>query len=101
VRSVTRANVAESLRNTRARLALGAEDDGIGLILLSERLRLAEPDKLASELDATRRRYAKLQLRLIELDEQRDRLDAPDRVVADTLGGHRQRRGPGNGSLAR
>jgi len=81
-----RANVAESLRNTRARLALGAEDDGIGLILLSERLRLAEPDKLASELDATRRRYAKLQLRLIELDEQRDRLDAPDRVVADTLG---------------
>ena len=86
-RSAQRAGnaVAESLRNTRARLDLGADGDGVGLILLSERRRLEEPDQIARELDATRRQLARVQLRLIELDEQRDRLDAPDQAVEEAL----------------
>lgn len=80
-----RAAVAEALRNTRARLALGAEDEGVGLILLSERRRLVEPAQLMRELDATRRDYARIQLRLIEIDEQRDRLDAPDEAIRSVL----------------
>jgi potassium efflux system protein len=79
------AQAAEALRNTRTRLELGAGDEGVGLILLSERRRLEEPDQIARELQAARRRLARVQLRLLDLDEQRDRLDAPEQAVEEAL----------------
>jgi potassium efflux system protein len=78
-------SVADSLRNTQTRLKLGADDDAVGLILLSERRRLQEPDEIAAELDRTRRELAGVQLRLIDLDEQRNALDAPERAIEGAL----------------
>lgn len=77
--------VGDALRNTKSRLDLGADDDAVGLILLSERRRLDDPDAIADRLEEARRELAGVQLRLIELDEQRNLLDAPDQAVEAAL----------------
>jgi potassium efflux system protein len=71
----------DALANTRTRIELGAGDDAVGLILLSERRRIADADALARELESARRDLARVQLRLIEIDEERDRLDAPAEAI--------------------
>ena len=77
--------VGDALRNTRSRLELGADDDAVGLILLTERRRLDDPDAIADRLESARRELAGVQLRLIELDEQRNLLDAPEQAVENAL----------------
>jgi potassium efflux system protein len=77
--------VGDALRNTKARLDLGADDDAVGLILLSERRRLDDPEAIADRLESTRRELAGVQLRLIELDEQRNQLDAPEQAIENAL----------------
>lgn len=72
------AETAESLRNTRSRLALGDADETVGLILLNERRRLENPLLISQSLAQARRKLAQVQLRLIDLDEQAAALATQD-----------------------
>ncbi len=77
--SQTRAtDITDALRNTKSRLALGAADETVGLILLNERRRLENPLVIAQALTNTRRKLAQVQLHLINLDEQAAALAASD-----------------------
>jgi potassium efflux system protein len=78
----------ESLRNTRARLALGGSDEALGLLLLGERRRLADPARLQRQLDTVRRRYAAARLSLIDLAERSSELDNLAEAVDRRLAGH-------------
>ncbi|MCX7563079.1 mechanosensitive ion channel [Xanthomonadaceae bacterium XH05] len=70
-------DVADTLRNTQARLALQSHDDAVGSILLNERRRIDDPMRIRQDLSQIRRNLARVQLRLIDLDEEADTLSSP------------------------
>ncbi len=73
-RSQARDDVANALRNTRARLSIEGQDEALGLILVLERRRLIPPDVLAARLQELRSALARARLQQVALAEARGRL---------------------------
>jgi len=76
-----RADLADALRNTRARLAIDSDSEALGLILLGERRRLPSTEALQRRLAQLRRELGAAKLQQIAVAEQRERLrDLPEAV---------------------
>lgn len=76
---------AEALRESRARLELGARNDQVGRWLWSERRQIATPTALSEALDATRDALGTTRLRLFNLSaESRLLLDLPEAITVLT-----------------
>jgi potassium-dependent mechanosensitive channel len=86
-REQQRDQVAASLRDTEARLALDSGSEALGLILQAERRRLDSPEALARRLEQIRSELARARLRQIDLSQQRAAVDDLDaalrRLLAD------------------
>ncbi len=82
-----RDEVAAALRDTRARVALDADSEALGLILLAERRRLVPATSLARRLEQVRAELAQARLQQIELARQRSTIDDPDSAVRAVLAG--------------
>ncbi|MGA1370244.1 MAG: mechanosensitive ion channel domain-containing protein [Pseudomonadales bacterium] len=77
---------AAALRESRARLELGARNEQVGRWLWSERRQIATPTALSEALDATRNALGTTRLRLFNLSaESRLLLDLPGAVASLTL----------------
>jgi potassium efflux system protein len=78
-----RAQVRQSLRDTRTRLELGGDSETLGLLLRSERTRLTSPARLEARLDAVRQMLTQARLRLSTIAEaQRESGDQDSTLAA-------------------
>ncbi len=80
-----RSEVDQALKNTLARIDLGALSEEVGALLLAERRKLRAPAALDHELAALRNELAQTKLSLLDLREQQDGLENLDAAVATTL----------------
>ncbi|MCP5180291.1 MAG: mechanosensitive ion channel [Pseudomonadales bacterium] len=79
-----RSDVAQSLEDSRKRLALGGASEAIGRWLWSERRRLSSPTAITRQLDAVSNTMGDLRLRAISIADAQRRLDdlvLPQRLV--------------------
>jgi len=80
-----RSEVDQALKNTLARVDLGALGEEVGALLLAERRKLRPAAALEHEVAGLRNELAQTKLGLLDLREQQDGLGNLDTAVATTL----------------
>ena len=79
------ADVESALRGAESRLAVSGSGGAVGLVLLRERQRLAEPTRLQRRLGEVQRSFAAAHLRLIDLSERATQLDDLPAAVREAM----------------